>query len=189
MKRETIIKIFDFLKNKEHKDLPEKCLDLLSDRELIKIFETHPDDSQFVYDGSVYLYDEYIIKLPNDLYVKGGLYLSGSNIKQFPTNLHVRGNLYLFDCEQITELPTNLRVGISLELGGCKKLTELPNDLFVGGEYLAIECTNITELPTNLRVEGDFVISGTPLAKKYTDEEIYEIVASTGGKIVGEIKR
>jgi hypothetical protein len=30
-------------------------------------------------------------------------------------------------------------------------------------------------------------MTNTPLAKKYTNEEIYEIVASTGGQIIGQI--
>lgn len=188
MKRETILKIFDFLKNKEYKDLPKKYLKSLSDSELIKILENHPDGLLFFHDGYLSLFDKYITKLPDNLYVDGWLDLSGSNIKQLPTNLNVRGNLILFDCKQITELPNKLYVGVSLDLGNCKKITKLPDNLYVGG-YLDINYTNITELPTNLRVESDFVISDTPLAKKYTDEEIYEIVASTRGEIVGEIIR
>jgi hypothetical protein len=188
MEKETLKNIFVFLKNKEYKNLPKKYLNSLSDSELIKIFETHPDDSQFVCDRSVHLNHKYIIKLPNDLYVDGYLDLSNSNIKQFPNKLHVSSNLYLFDCKQITELPNKLYVGVSLELGGCEKITKLPDDLYVGG-YLAFNYTNITELPTNLRVGGDMFIIGTPLADKYTDEEIYKIVASTGGEIIGEINR
>jgi hypothetical protein len=49
--------------------------------------------------------------------------------------------------------------------------------------------TSIEEIPNNLYVGGDIYIYDTPLAKKYTDEEIYEIVTSTGGKIIGKIFR
>jgi hypothetical protein len=63
-------------------------------------------------------------------------------------------------------LPSNLYVGKSLKLWGCEQLTKLPDKLYVGG-YLYIE--------------------NTPLAKKYTNEEIREMITSKGGTIIGKI--
>jgi hypothetical protein len=54
---------------------------------------------------------------------------------------------------------------------------------------LVLHETNITELPNNLYVDANLFIWNTPLADKYTDEEIYKIVASKGGKINGNIVR
>jgi len=52
---------------------------------------------------------------------------------------------------------------------------------------LNISYTNITELPNKLYVGGDLYINNTPLERKYTNEEIREIVTSTGGQIIGDI--
>ena len=49
--------------------------------------------------------------------------------------------------------------------------------------------TNIEKLPKQIFVAGQLSIRDTPLADKYTDEQIYEMVASTGGKIKGKIIR
>jgi hypothetical protein len=88
----------------------------------------------------------------------------------------------------ITKLPNDLYVDDYLNLDDCKKLTKLPYKLYVGG-YFSILRTNIGELPDNLHVGSNFYIKYTPLADKYTDEEIYKIVTSTGGEIVGKIIR
>ncbi len=96
---------------------------------------------------------------------KGDLDLSTTNITKLPNDLYVTGSLNLYECEQLTKLPDNLYVG----------------------DYLNISYTNITEFPDNLYVGFDLYIDGTPLAEKYTDEEIYKIVASTGGEIRGRI--
>ena len=97
---------------------------------------------------------------------EGTLNLINTNIKKLPNDLYVNGGLYLGGLP-IKELPNNLHVTYELSLYNCKQITELPNNLHVG---------------LNL------FIRNTPLAKKYTDEEIYEIIASTGGQIKGIIR-
>ena len=172
MKRETIEKIFNFLNTKEGRKIPKKWADTLAKyeekKELIRVLENHPDGAQYKYYDSIYLMNTNIKKLPNDLYVTG--------------------NLYLNDCKQLTKLPDKLYVNGSLYLSGCQQLTELPNNLYV--EYsLDLNETNIEKLPNNLYVGRNLYIYNTPILNKYTDEEIYEIVASKGGTIKARIIR
>ena len=106
---------------------------------------------------------------PDDIQYKhvGALDLDRTNIRKLPKYLHVTSYLSLNNCNQITELPDNLYVGHNLFL---------------------IE-TSIEELPDNLYVGRKLFIGNTPLAKKYTDEEIYKMVRLGGGEIVGRIIR
>ena len=136
--------------------------------ELIKELETHPDGTQYRYNGK--------------------LDLSYSNIKKLPNDLYVDGSLFLWDCVKLTELTDNLYVGKDLDLWGCEQLTKLPDNLYVD-KSLTIIGTNIEDIPKNLYVGGDFNVADTPLAKKYTDQEIRDIVASTGGEIKWDIYR
>ena len=168
MNRNTIENILNFLKEKEDKELPKKWFDSIKKIELVKELENHPDGIQYKHKGDLNLKNSNITKLPNDLYVGGGLYLNY--------------------CQYLTELPNNLYVEFSLDLQDCKELKKLPDDLYVGG-FLDLTNTNILELPNNLYVDGFLRIGDTPLAKKYTDEQIRDIVASTGGRIRGNIYR
>ena len=54
---------------------------------------------------------------------------------------------------------------------------------------LNLNFSKITKLPNNLYVGRSLFIDKTPLAKKYTNEQIREIVTSTGGQIIGKIRR
>ena len=162
MNRNTIEKILNFLKEKEGRGIPQNW-------NLIDRLETYPDDIQYIYEGD--------------------LGLSGSNIKKLPNDLYVRGYLSLTNCKQLIKLPTELRVWGFLSLTNCNQLTELPDNLYVSGRLFLIDCKQITKLPDKLYVGRDLHITNTPLAKKYTDEQIYEIVESTGGKIGGQIIR
>ena len=99
---------------------------------------------------------------------KTDLYLDNLGITKLPNDLYVSGHLNLSNCKQLTKLPDELHVGGNLNLYGCEQLTELPDYLYVG---------------FNLSIKN------TPLADKYTDEEIYEMVASTGGIITDRIIR
>ena len=168
MNRNTIKNIFNFLKEKEGKEVPNKWVKLIKKLKLIKELEAHPDGTQFIY--------------YNDLS------LSNSNITQLPKDLYVTGDLHLRNCQDLTKLADKLHVGGHLDLTNCKQLTELPNNLYV--EYsLDLNETNIEKLPNNLYVGRNLWLHNASLADKYTDEEIYEIVASTGGKINGRIIR
>jgi hypothetical protein len=147
MKRETIEKILNFLKEKEGHKLPEEWFDSVKKYKIIEKLENHPDGVQYKYDGNLNLSNTTVTKLPNDLYVNGKLDLSG--------------------CKQLTELPDNLRVEIDLDLNNSGVLG-FPNNLYVGRNLWLYEAS---------------------LADKYTNEEIYEIVASKGGTIKGRIIR
>jgi len=83
-------------------------------------------------------------------------------------NKFPQGWFDLTDCKKIRNLPDKLYVKSSLYLDGCKELINLPSKLYVGRNVL---------------------IGNTPLANRYTDEEIKDIVASTGGDIIGLILR
>ena len=168
MKTETIEKIFKFLQIKEGKEIPKKFLDSIKELKLIEELENHPDGTQYRYEVDLDLYDcEQLTKLPNDLYVDGWL--------------------GLVHCQQLTKLPDKLYVGKTLSITKTN-IKELPDNLYVGGNLFLIG-TSIEELPNNLYVGRNLFIGNTPLAKKYTDEEIYEIVTSTGGEIIEKIFR
>ena len=160
MKRQTIETILNFLKEKEGKELPKKW-------NLIDKLENHPNDIQYKYEGDLELSNTNITKLPNDLYVDGYLNLSNTNITKLPNDLYVKGGLFLM---------------------GCSQLTELPDELFVGGN-LVLNDSNITELPYCLYVGANLYTGNTPLANKHTDDEIIEMIDSTGGIIIGLIMR
>ena len=208
MNNEALKNIFNFLEKKEGKPIPKKYINSLSGSELIKLLETHTSAVQLVTD-SINLNRSNITKLPADLYVDGFLDLTNcTQLEKLPDNLYVDGFLDLTNCIQLTKLPDDLYVGVNLDLTNCTKLTELPDNLHVGdnlnltnctkltelpdnlyvGEELMLERLNITEIPNNLYV-GHLVIKDSLLAKKYTDDEIYEIIESTGGEIIGRIYR
>ena len=97
---------------------------------------------------------------------EGGLYLMDTNIKKLPDDLYVDGDLNLIN----------------------STIKKIPNKLHVEGD-LIIWDSNITELPDYLYVGRNLMIERTPLAKKYTNEEIIEMITSKGGQINGEIRR
>jgi hypothetical protein len=188
MERKTIENILNFLYEKEGKKLPNMWVRFLKEEKLIQELENHPDGTQYRYDGRLDLDNTNITKLPKDLYVGNSLFLSNcEQLTELPDKLHVGGALYLSGCEQLIKLPDNLSV-VQLYLNKCKKLTELPNNLYVKGKLYLIN-SSIMDIPNNLYVGDGLFIKNTPLASNYTDEEIYEIVTSKGGEIIGEINR
>ena len=182
MEKETIGNILTFLKEKEGKEIPQNW-------NLIEKLETHPDNIQYIHKGSLILNNSDIKKLPNDLYVDGSLFLMGcEQLSELPNNLYVDGDFMMLSGEKITELPDRLFVMGFLQLAINHKILKYPKTLFVK-DTLFLTYTNISELPNQIFVGEDLLIQGTPLADKYTDEEIYEIVASTDGEIEGQIIR
>ena len=99
-----------------------------------------------------------------ELNVEGSLNLSYSKITQLPKGLKVNGGLYL-ENTNIKSLPEGLIVRFSLSLS----------------------YTKIESLPKGLKVFGILRIWDTPIAQKYTDEEIREMIKP--GFIKGEIYR
>jgi hypothetical protein len=157
----TIEKIFNFLEEKEDKELPRRW----------KTFQelyTHPDGIQYRHEGDLDFRDSNITKLPNDLYVDGFLILDR--------------------CKSLKELPSKLYVGKSLNVMRTT-IKKLPDNLYVEGSLSLDFNREISEFPNNLYVGRNLYINKTSLANKYTDGEIREIVASTGGKIRGSIIR
>ena len=112
---------------------------------------------QYIKDGSkggLDLRDTPIISLPDNLEKVGGnLDLYGTQIKSLPDNLQIYGSLWL-TYTPIKSLPNNLQVGRHLFLS-----------------YSAIE-----SLPNTLKVGETLWIEKTPLAKKYSDKEIRNLL-------------
>ena len=88
----------------------------------------------------------------------------------------------------ITKLPKDLYVTRGFYLNNIQQPLELSDKLHVVKDFYMYR-SNVSELPKYLYVGGNLNIKGTPLADKYTDEEIYKIVASRGGEIKGDIIR
>jgi hypothetical protein len=206
MNIEVIEKMLNFFKEKEGHELPEAWFDLLKKLELIKELETHPDGTQYRYEGDLNLDGTNITKLPNDLYVGGHLSLRGcSQLTKLPDKLYVKTILHIVD-SIIEELPNDLYVGDNINLMKCKQLQELPNNLRVRGfldlsdsnliklpdnfyvkHTLYLIGTNITEMPKKLYVGRDLFLWDTPINKKYSLEEVDEMITLKGGRIVGKI--
>ena len=100
----------------------------------------------------------------DELNVEGSLNLNYSKITQLPKGLKVNGGLYL-ENTNIKSLPEDLRVEFSLFLS----------------------YTKIESLPKGLKVFGALRIWNTPIAKKYGDEEIREMIKP--GFIKGKVIR
>jgi hypothetical protein len=116
-------------------------------------------------EGNLILVRSSITSIPDSLKrVKGTLYLANSKVTSLPDNLQVDGELFLYE-SPIKFLPDNLMVGTNLNLYG----------------------TLVESIPNNLKVKGNLDIENTPLAKKYTSEEIRKIIEDKGGYIKGNI--
>ena len=122
-----------------------------------------------------------ITSLPDNLeYVGGDLNLFNSGIKSLPDNLkHIAGTLFL-ENTPITSLPDNLKVEKDLNLMH-SAIKSLPDNLVVL-RNLSIDYTSIKFLPNNLKVGANFWINPSPLARKYSDEEIRNL-ADIGRRI------
>jgi len=159
MEKETIEKILDFLEKEENKNAPFMWK-LLNNKPLTK----------------------------EQLTIKGHLRLTRTNITSLPKDLNVLGYLNLIDCKNLKSIQEGLYVREDLYLGGCINFESLPNDSFVGGNLHLEYCENLSSLPNGLKVEGNLFINNTPLAKKYTNEEIRDMV-KPDGYIIGYILR
>jgi len=120
--------------------------------------------------------------LPKNLeVVPGYLDLYKTKIKELPTNLRfVDGFLDLNDTP-IQSLPNNLKVMGTLKLRSCKNIKTLPNGLEVFRD-LVLTDTNIDELPSDLKIGSNLEIQNTPIAQKYTEEELRAMI-TIGGSI------
>ena len=91
-----------------------------------------------------------------------------------------KGDLDLSDTP-IQYLPDNLRVGGSLNLSNTN-IQSLPDNLKVVG-HLFLSETPIQSLPNNLKVAGSLYLPYTPISKKYSAEEIKDMVEYVGGRV------
>jgi len=91
----------------------------------------------------------------------------------------VNGKLDLFGCDQLTSLGNLQSVNGILDLSGCKNLTSLGNLQSVNG-HLGLSITNITSLGNLQSVGGHLHLARTPISKKYSEEEIRQMVHVEG---------
>jgi hypothetical protein len=81
--------------------------------------------------------------------------------------------------------PEDLNIKGDLDLANTR-IESLPDNLKVG-EWLVLNNTAIDSIPNNLKVEGDLFLIKTPLAKKYTKEQIRSMIEDKGGYVKGNI--
>ena len=121
-------------------------------------------------------------------YIKDGgednLDLYKTPVEKLPDNLQVGGYLNLMRTP-IEELPDNLKVGSGLYLTSTP-IKKLPDSLKVSG-HLSLKDTSIKELPDNLQVGVSLDLRNTPLSKKYSEEEIRNMIEEKGGYVKGYI--
>ena len=96
---------------------------------------------------------------PEDLNVEGDINLWYSYLKSLPDNLTVNGNLNIQDTP----------------------IKSLPNNLTVNGT-LDIKSTNISSIPNKLNVK-ELSVYETPLGKKYSSEQIFQMINKKGGNV------
>ena len=133
MEKETLKKIFDFIKTKDNRNIPF----------MWKLKNNEPiTEDDLIVNGDLNLGHSKITSLPEGLEVGGFLDLSYSLINSLPEGLKVGGSLSLFDCSNITSLPEGLKVGRNLDLGATN-ITSLPRGLKVEG-YIELNGTKLT---------------------------------------------
>lgn len=137
-----------------------------------------PDDLEVK--GGIELSHTPISSLPDNFKSNGDLGLGYTNITSLPDNLKlIKGHLSLYDTK-ITSLPDDLKIAGSLGLGG-SLIKTLPNGLEIGNN-LIISNTDISSLPKDIKVRGNLFIRDTPLAEKYTDEQIKQMYPGIRGE-------
>jgi hypothetical protein len=119
--------------------------------------------------------------LGNMISVDGYLNLIGcNNLTSLGSLERVDGNLYLSFCENLTSLGSLERVGGKLTLIFCKNLTSLGSLEYVDKYLNLFNCKNLTSLGSLKRVGGYLELRGTPIAEKYSEREIREIIEVDG---------
>lgn len=92
-----------------------------------------------------------------------------------------RGDLELYKMP-IKELPKNLKTVGGFLMLQRTQIRELPDNLVVKGT-LNVSDTNIEKLPVGLIVDGDVFMNNTPLSKKYSEEELKQLLPGVTGNI------
>jgi hypothetical protein len=96
--------------------------------------------------------------------------------------LHVKKDLFL-NFSEIEKLPEGLTVGENLNLIGCASLKSLPKGLEVGRDLYLGRCTSLQSLPEGLIVGRHIILIDTPIAEKYTVEQIRKMCPGIKGEI------
>ena len=107
-------------------------------------------------------------------------------IKKLPNELYINGYLDVVNLRELTKISDKLITTRSLTLNNLT-ITNIADYLEVGGDLTIINCKDLTKLPDGLYVEGDLQIINCPQFKKYTDDELREMIQSTNGEVQGKI--
>jgi len=124
--------------------------------ELLRLLNGKP----FTFDDDLNLYNSYITSL--------------GNLQS------VNGYLNLFGCDQLTSLENLQSVNGYLDLYGCENLTSLGNLQSVNGYLDLSVCKNLTSFGNLQSVGGHLHLARTPISKKYSKEEIRQMVDVKG---------
>ena len=178
MEKETLKKIFDFIKTKDNRNIP--FMWKLKNNEPITEDDLIVNGDLDLRPSSIDYMD--IESLPEGLKVSGRLNLMGSDMQFLPKGLEVGGFLNL-SYSLINSLPEGLKVGGSLSLFDCANITSLPEGLKVGGN-LDLGFTKIISLPKGLKVGGFIDLNGSKLTR-YADDELRKMIKP--GYIKGRI--
>ena len=127
MNKENLNLLFDFIQNKEGKQIPllwkwknnipltEEDLNVKGDLNLAySKIRSFPEGLKVA--GDLDLQDSYVKSLPKGLEVGGVLSLIGTYMTTLPEGLKVGGQLWLIGCNNLTSLPKGLEVGEDLHL-------------------------------------------------------------------------
>jgi len=111
--------------------------------------------------------------------IGGNLNLSFSDIETLGNLVRVEGNLNLEPCQNLESLGDLEYVGGYLDLRGCENLQSLGDLKYVDG-FLDLSFSDIVSLGNLEYVGGWLSLSDTPLSKKYTKEEIMDMIGHVG---------
>jgi len=85
--------------------------------------------------------------------------------------------------ETLTKEDLNVKGDLDLQYS---LISSLPDNLTVKG-LLVLRSTQISSLPDNLTVGRFLDLIGTPLADKYSEEQIRKMIEEKGGEVKGAI--
>jgi len=191
----NIYNLLKFLEKTEGRPIPPEAELLYGEHEPGKDIIYEPETGGLLLDYSV------SVNLPDNLTIKGDLTIENSkDITTLPKNLTVTGNLKIWN-SGISDWPEDLTVGRSITFAK-SPLERIPDNLTVNGylfiresslkelpkglhvkDLLNIWETGIETLPADLKVDGDFLAADTPLAEKYTEEQIRQMCPGIRGSI------
>jgi len=170
-----------------------------SDWNLVLNFMGIYPNKKFYYPSDLDLRYTEIETLGNLVRVEGNLDLTASDIESLGSLVRVEGDLDLHNCKNLQSLGNLRYVGGWLylwktdikSLGNLERVDgdldlqitdveTLRNLKYVGGFLNLYLCRNLQSLGNLEYVGGNFILNDTPLSKKYTKEEIRNMVEVVG---------